>query len=263
MLIYQSENIGSNYEFRSHCHHNWSVPPHIHEYSEILYTISGCATMYLDGVKRTIPQGHMAFIMPNHIHAYTDETPAYVRCAVFSNDFIPAFFERYQNQVPTEPVIDLTDRAGMIEELAQTATDDIVRLSGLLNLLFAELPRRTELQEHHLRDTSLYMAAINYISTHFLTDFTLRDMARELGYHEKYLSPALHTLTGMNFRTFLASYRIDYAKSLLRSGKSQVNISEIALQCGFPSINTFNRTFKQMTGLTPSEYRQRHKQPFS
>ena len=259
MLIYQNENVGKNYDFRACCHQNWSIPPHIHEYSEILYTKSGVMTMYLDGVKQTVPQGYLAFILPNRIHAYTAETPSHVSCAVFSNDFIASFFELYKNKMPSEPVIKLPYAEEMITELENTAPDDIIRLSGLLTLLFSELSRQTQMVDSHLQDGSLYITAVNYISNHFRTDFTLRDMAKALGYHEKYLSSSLHSLTGMNFRSFLASYRINYAKNLLRGCSSKKSISEIALTCGFPSINTFNRTFRQLTGVTPSAYRSRQK----
>jgi len=80
-------------------------------------------------------------------------------------------------------------------------------------------------------------------------------MSKELGYHEKYLSSTLHSLTKMNFRTFLATYRINHAKSLLKSSES--TIAEIAMDSGFASLNTFNRVFKDITGTTPSEYRKR------
>jgi AraC-like DNA-binding protein len=60
----------------------------------------------------------------------------------------------------------------------------------------------------------------------------------------------------MNFRTFLASYRVNFAKHLLRSkGARSLRISDIALQSGFSSINSFNRAFREITGVTPSEYR--------
>ena len=47
--------------------------------------------------------------------------------------------------------------------------------------------------------------------------------------------------------------RISQAALLLNDNK--LNISEIALQCGFTDSNYFSRQFKRITGLTPSEYR--------
>lgn len=47
--------------------------------------------------------------------------------------------------------------------------------------------------------------------------------------------------------------RIGYACKLLTIGDMEV--SQIAVECGFDSIPHFNRTFKQLTGLTPTQYR--------
>ncbi|MBQ3041489.1 MAG: helix-turn-helix transcriptional regulator [Clostridia bacterium] len=100
----------------------------------------------------------------------------------------------------------------------------------------------------------IFHLIIEYMWSNFKDDIHLSDMAKHLGYHEKYLSSAIRSTTGMNFRTFLALYRINYAKNLLLN--SRYAISEIATQCGFSSINTFNRMFLKLTKVTPSESKQ-------
>ena len=74
------------------------------------------------------------------------------------------------------------------------------------------------------------------------------------GYNEKYLSHSLHDLTGIHFRQLLNFYRIDRAKKLLTESPS-ANIGAIAMECGFGALNTFNREFKRIVGMTPREYR--------
>lgn len=257
MLTYQNENIGESYAFRARFHHpGYSVPPHIHEYSEIIYVSEGCMTMYLDGEQKLIEAGQTAFVFPNQSHEYTSDTPCESWCAVFSNDYLHTFYRLYADRIPTSPVIKLThDGKALIEKLQKADKEDSVTVTGLLHMLFSELAHHSDFEERQGVGNELYNRAINYISANFRYDFTLSDMAKELGYHEKYLSSELHFLTKMNFRAFLSTYRIDHAKRLLRTtGKS---ISEIALDSGYSSINTFNRTFKTAEGITPSEYRKR------
>ena len=79
-------------------------------------------------------------------------------------------------------------------------------------------------------------------------------MAKTLGYNEKYLSHTLHNLTGIHFRRFVSFYRINCAKRLLVDDRC-MNVSEIATNCGFNALNTFNREFKAIVGMTPGEYR--------
>ncbi len=256
MLTYQNENIGKSFAFRSRFHRpGYSVPPHIHEYSEIMYVTEGCMTMYLDGKKTLVGEGKLAFVFPNQAHEYTNETDCHIWCAVFSNDYLYSFYRLYPDKIPEQPVIDAGDVADIISALQKKDSEDTVALTGLLHLLFCELAKNTAFSEKRAGGDSLYNAAINYISANFRNDFTLSDMARALGYHEKYLSSELHFLTKMNFRAFLSTYRIDHAKRLIRT--TPKSISEIALDSGYSSINTFNRVFKEAVGMTPSEYRKR------
>ena len=258
MIVYQTENFGKSYEYRSNPHQNWIMPPHLHEFSEIAFTLEGVTTVLVDGKKHPVPAGHLIFILPNHIHEYSNETPSKMRCAVFSNDHIPAFFDHIKEMQPENPVIDLRDRAELLQELDRVDQSNTLRLCGLLHLVCDALLASTPLVPAVTPKNALFREVIEYISKNFCEDIRLCDLAKRLGYHEKYLSTVLHTLTGMNFRTFLASYRINYAKHLLRAKGAERPVAEVALQCGFSSINSFNRVFRQLTGVTPSRYRATH-----
>ena len=253
MITYQKENIGKRYDYRSNVHRNWVMPPHIHEFSEIAFTKSGTTTVIVNGRKYRLPPDHLILILPHQIHEYTDETESFMRCAVFSNDHIPVLFELLGDTWLDDPVLDMRAHRVLLDELERTEANDTLRLCGLLNLICDELLRSAKATPRNAGKYSLYHEVIEYISQNFREDIHLGDLAKRLGYHEKYLSSALHALTGMNFRAFLASYRIDYAKQLLRS--RELRISDVALQSGFSSINSFNRAFLAGVGMTPTQYR--------
>ena len=59
--------------------------------------------------------------------------------------------------------------------------------------------------------------------------------------------------TGMTFQEFVADVRISRACELL--GSTNLSITEIALECGFSEITTFNRTFRKYRDTTPTSYR--------
>ena len=255
MLLYQTENFGRSFDYRHRYHDRFEIPAHIHEYSEFLYVIEGEMTMQLRGETLRVPAGHLAFSLPHEIHAYTDATPCRCLCAVFSNDFIPLFFRRLGEGVPQSPVVDMRDHADLLQALQQTDFEDALRLTGILNLLYAAFLEKTPVVSRPREGASLYRSAIAYMTEHFAEDISLSDVAAALGYHEKYLSTALHSLTGMNFCMFLASYRVDHAKQIFRSPRGrEMSISQVAMEVGFSSINTFNRSFKKLTGITPGEY---------
>ena len=257
MIVYQAENCGRRFEYRSNSHRNYVVPPHLHEYSELAFTKEGMTTVVVEGTTYRVPKGCLIWILPNQIHEYRDETSSLMRCAVFSNDHIPAFFENTQNLYPSCPVFDLNDHVELLEQLDAASPEDTLHLCGILNLICALIRKRGTWQQVETGSPVLLRNVIDCIAHNFRESITLRDIAKRLGYHEKYLSSTLHAATGMNFRTFLASYRINLAKNLLRStDRPQLRISDVALQCGFSSINSFNRAFREITGTTPSAYRE-------
>lgn len=59
-----------------------------------------------------------------------------------------------------------------------------------------------------------------------------------------------------NFNVFLNNHRIEEAKAALADpAQAEVPVLTIALDAGFQSLGPFNRAFKAITGVTPSEYR--------
>jgi AraC-like DNA-binding protein len=63
-----------------------------------------------------------------------------------------------------------------------------------------------------------------------------------------------------NFMDLLNNYRIEEAKEmLLKPGKNDRSILEIAFEVGFNSKEVFNRCFKKYTGMTPSEFKKMNK----
>ncbi|MBR4888778.1 MAG: AraC family transcriptional regulator, partial [Clostridia bacterium] len=53
---------------------------------------------------------------------------------------------------------------------------------------------------------------------------------------------------------YIAARRIAYSQQLIEQGRS---ISEACYQSGFENMSTFIRSFRNITGMTPSEYRKK------
>ena len=257
MIKYLEIDPQKEYMFRSSNRSAFLQNTHIHEYTELIYVRSGSITLFLEGKKQVVSAGHLLFIFPNQTHKHTKKTNCELWMAVFSNDFITPFWRKHENLKPQDPVLRISDNFAVIDALQKTDPNDTTRLSGLLLLLYNLLEAHTAFIDAIPSVDDIYNAALGYIYNNFKSDITLADMAKDLGYHEKYLSHALHTLTKKNFRSFLASYRINHAKKLLRT--TEMPIAQIALESGFSALNTFNRVFKEVTKKTPSEYRKSKK----
>ena len=78
-------------------------------------------------------------------------------------------------------------------------------------------------------------------------------LAHSLGTNRTYLSEAVRKATNGSVNNFINTARIDEAKRLLATTADKLDF--IALQCGFASPRSFFRIFHDLTGTTPSEYR--------
>jgi AraC-like DNA-binding protein len=86
---------------------------------------------------------------------------------------------------------------------------------------------------------------------------TLRAIADKVGLPEYRLRRIIHGELGFqNFNAFLHSYRIhDACAQLSDPALRRTPILTIALDAGYQSVNTFNRAFRDVMGVTPSAYR--------
>jgi AraC-like DNA-binding protein/uncharacterized membrane protein YhdT len=88
---------------------------------------------------------------------------------------------------------------------------------------------------------------------------TLASLATQLDASPTHLREAINQHLGYrNFNDFLHHYRIDEAAQRLL--RQDLPILSIALDVGYGSIGPFNRAFKQLKGITPSEYRAQNPQ---
>lgn len=252
-MEYQNENFNGVYDFRSRFHDGWTVAEHLHEYSEFLYCTEGEGYAAVNG--RTVPlrKGEFVWIPPNYTHRYACEN-ACVICAVFSNDLIPLFFHVARGRYFCPSAVLAGELANILESFPHLQKEDILTVSGYLNLLCAKVAREEAFASEAHTNGILYQKVITYLSKHYAEDVSLSEIAKRFGYNEKYLSHALHSLTGIHFRQLLAFYRISRARQLLEHEREK-SITAIAAECGFSAQNSFHRAFKSITGMTPSAYR--------
>lgn len=85
--------------------------------------------------------------------------------------------------------------------------------------------------------------------------FNRSKLAQMLFTNERYLAAAIQEATGLTIQNYIVRCRINYACSQLLIPDSRRTIEEIALDSGFSSLRTFNRSFRDVIGMTPSQYR--------
>jgi AraC-like DNA-binding protein len=96
----------------------------------------------------------------------------------------------------------------------------------------------------------------------FDAKLTLPALAQALDVPLNHLSQVINEQLGRNFFDFINGYRVEAAKQRLsRPEAGHVKIITVAFDCGFNSLATFNRVFKNLAGQTPSDFRKNPTQP--
>lgn len=252
-MYYQKENFNGTYDFRCRAHNGFTVESHIHEYSEILYCQKGDCDISINNQKVSLSDGEFVFIPPNYIHQY-NLIEATVICAVFSNDLIPLFFKFTKGKSLVIDKFKADKLKDTFEILPKIDCRNSILIMAYLNLICDQVIQQGIFEKSSLTDSILYQRVISYVSQNFTSDISLKKIADTFGYNQKYLSTVLHSLTGIHFSDFTAMYRVEYAKELLTKSIG-LSVTEISDICGFAAINTFNRQFKKLTSMTPTQYR--------
>lgn len=90
---------------------------------------------------------------------------------------------------------------------------------------------------------------------HLNPEMSLKLMANSFNYSSAQLSELINNGLGVNFNDFINTYRVEEIKRSLQNGDHKsLSLVAIAFDCGFNSKATFNRVFKKLVGLSPTEY---------
>ena len=125
-----------------------------------------------------------------------------------------------------------------------------------LEKLTEELTEKFKKQNSEIENLSV-KRTLAMIHEFYRSGITLDEIASKLGITPEYLGTQFHQVMGVNFSTYLKTFRLNKAKQLLLG--TQLKMYEIAEQVGYSDSKYFSKVFKAETGQLPAEYRRTHK----
>lgn len=92
-----------------------------------------------------------------------------------------------------------------------------------------------------------------YIGRNYREEISLGDLSEKFAVSYSHLSKMFHDFSGVTFRQYLNTYRLEQAAAMLT--ESRLTVKEIAYETGFSDTGYFIKRFKRRYGATPSSYR--------
>lgn len=256
---------------------------HFHPEFELKYVIESSGKRFIGDTIENFNAGDLILLGPNIPHYWKsdevqdqqDEMPAKAIVVLFSGEFLGRDFFTTQEM---QPVADLLGRshAGLVFPKARKTViprllEELVKAQGpariiLLLEIFTELARTEsrKLLADNFSDGVPFLDANSpsfarlqkvhhYVIKNFHSPLQIEDVAEVASMTPHAFCKYFKKSTKKTFMTFLNELRICHAKKLLI--ENRIPISQICSESGFNNISNFNRQFKTLTNMTPSDFR--------
>lgn len=282
----ENDNVSG---FPFHCHtqnavrHGVTTSPHIHEFIEILYCTKGEYRVTVSGRAYRLQSGEAVIINSREIHeAYAVEIPAKYTVIKFSPELLSSTRKNvleYKYMLPftmeSDGLTKLFTREMLEGSCIGEATETMLReytqkeygfemaIHGELCRMFLWILRRWK-KDGAAISTSAdvsenILAKLNevfeYIEKNISSEVSLESAAEICGFSVSHFSRIFKKTVGENFCDYLNSRRITEAQRLIAT--TDMNVTEIAMECGFSSASYFIKRFRDKTGMSPRKYRER------
>ncbi|MBE5889411.1 MAG: AraC family transcriptional regulator [Lachnospiraceae bacterium] len=255
-----------------HVGHPYQIPVHWHDEFEIIYVENGTLQVTIDGTEYAAQTGDIFFVNPGELHFMGSDTgDANYHTFVFPLELISfqsedaleeTFFgplksgARKLSNVPAKE-IDAAKSRSILQSLsaAYLSETNQFQVRILLLSLFCLLTGKSMSKPvaSARGKNSAGKNIVTYLQQNYQQSIRLCDLAAETHLSEKYISRYFKESFHVTISQYLEHLRLTQAKHLLK--KTDLAITEVALQAGFSDVSYFIRRFHQIVGVSPLQYR--------
>lgn len=276
-VFHENRTYHSTFPFTVIVSDNIDFLAHWHNDLEIVYVFEGSIRMGINSETRILKAGDMAICSSGDIHYYDSKDSSSKIMMVIFNPSLIGF--------PGGWPLNVRLTSPFMEKRIATREDEVRinnRLSLILQELMVEYNQKLEYHEQliigllhewsglilrhvpldkinpqkdkrRITNMKIMQGVLEYLDVNYMHPITLADAARQANMSLFYFSRFFKSLSGMSYIAYLSNIRVNQAEQLLLT--TDKSILDIALECGFTNIRTFNRVFKQIKQRTPSELR--------
>lgn len=262
-ILFETENkpIGS-FPYIKFTNRNLSCIAHYHEELELVYAQAGNLLSFSENKKFTVNEGSFCIFMPGEIHGFVPvrESNGYV-IKININSYVENInFEKIRlkdNIISPDHSI-----YNNLKEIIETIRNEYEEktpgyefaIRACKNSIISHIMRNMEFEIIDKDKNIRLLNKVNkYLEINFFKKITLEEIANECHFSKFYFSHEFKKISNTTFIQYLNDFRLEKAIILLNSSK--LSMTDIALQCGFGSLRSFNRSFMKKYNISPLMYR--------
>ena len=228
----------------------WIHPKRIINTYELIYCIEGSFQIIENEINYHLEPGSLLILYPHMMHAgvrKTDKLVKFYWLHFYCNDFEKLNLKKQYKINETE--ID----SFIFNELNSLQTQEGKKLLQDVKLLEILLKMGYKQQQDSRK---IFNDIKEYIRLNANKSINVESIAESFHYSAGHLSRIFKKTIGLPLRNYIINTRIHYIKNLLLN--SGASIKEISALCDFYDENIFVKFFKHNTGITPTQYRNKH-----
>ena len=228
-----------------------------HRSAEFIFITEGKMHYHVNGVEGTLNKGEILYVDSMEPHEYKTEEGVDGYVLVLNEYFFLFYRQQYQQKSFPTVLADKAKNQAIIDyvrkwHLNQGKTDyDVFNNANLfLALLCKAYPPKERKSE---KTKELVYNILNYVEEHYQENISLADIAVQLGYVKQYCSKMFNKAMGEGFRKYLNRVRVLKFTDMMQKSenKRQDTVLKMATDCGFDSMSTFYRAYREVYGTSP------------
>jgi AraC-like DNA-binding protein len=251
---------------------NWEWPayrvgPHLHRHWEIGYVVEGTTRMGIMGERQIFLKPGSVWCFPPNLNHWVENGPEPKHHRLWVGFDLRMVEDRHPQWRALSSLRDISSADGLsnlerhfihvIREATTAATHQASGLQLALDSMVLAVVRAISEPRPSISTAAFHPAiskTLDILESRFRENWTLSRLAEEVELSPGRLAELFSREAGFPIHKFLTKVRVRHAEALLRH--SALSIGDVALECGFATIQHFSRIFKETNGQTPIEFRQ-------
>ena len=251
-MFYESQHTLAADYFHSAINVDQNYPAHLHHCFECICVTEGEMNITVGKREYKLSEGDAVMVFPNQIHSLKTSSHSKNVLCIFSPELVSAYSSGVAELLPEDN--SFRPESFYVEKLLDCKKDlGKTALKGLLYSLCADFDQSAVYKKAPAAPDTLLGTIFGFIDKNYDSDCSLDALARFSGYGYTYLSSYFRKAVGTTYNEYVTSYRLGKVCYLLQN--SDLNVLSISNECGFGSLRSLNRNFRDKLGMTPEEYR--------